>query len=287
MPSELAGQPYILTADSDKAETGSAVLKFSVNRPCYVYILRDSRGTAEGGGEPPAWLSNGFLKLEDQKVDVSDEDMVSMVVYRSGMAMSGQITLGGNGDPPSTGYEHNYVVVVAPAEEHASEGTGVVALSIPSETGGTEGYEGSMGFSFHVNAPIFVMDLGVFNPGGAAPLPNALSCRLYNMETGELIAQQAFTQENRGDAQGGSLFKALRQPVQLPAGFKGVLAADGYGPEFMNGNSEGAAPVWTFNNDGGKVTFGGDALFGAKGAMPDEVAGPPGNRFAAATMRFT
>jgi len=33
-------------------------------------------------------------------------------------------------------------VVVAPSEEHATEGTGVVALSIPSETGGTEGYEG-------------------------------------------------------------------------------------------------------------------------------------------------
>jgi hypothetical protein len=68
---------------------------------------------------------------------------------------------------------------------------------------------------------------------------------------------------------------------------QGVLAADGYGPEFMNGNSEGAAPAWSFNNDGGKVTFGGEALFGAKGAMPDQVAGPPGNRFAAATMRYT
>jgi len=40
------------------------------------------------------------------------------------------------------GYESNYVVVVAPSEEHATEGMGVVALSIPSETGGTEGYEG-------------------------------------------------------------------------------------------------------------------------------------------------
>ena len=183
--------------------------------------------------------------------------------------------------------QNNYVVAVAPAEEHRTEGVGVVALSIPSETGGTEAYEGAMGFSFTVNAPVFILDLGVFNPLGSAPLPGALSCRLYNMQTGELLAQQAFTEENRGDLQGGSLFKALRQPVQLPAGFKGVLAADGYGPNIKNGNSEGAAPAWTFNNDGGKVTFGGDALFGAKGEMPTEVAGPPGNRFAAATMRFT
>jgi hypothetical protein len=287
VPAEIAGQPYIMTADSDKGETGSAALKFTLNRPAYIYILFDSRGTADGGGEPPAWVSNGFMKLEDDKAEVSDDEMGFMAIYKSGMAMSGQVTLGGNADPPSTGYGHNYVVAVAPAEEHATEGTGVVALSIPSETGGTEGYEGSMGFSFTVNAPVFILDLGVFNPGGSAPLPTTLSCRLYNMETGELIAQQAFSQTNRGDAKGGALYKALRQPVQLPEGFKGVLAADGYGPDFMNGNSEGAAPTWTFNNDGGKITFGGDALFGAKGEMPDEVAGPPGNRFAAATMRFT
>ena len=220
VPAEISGQPYIMTADSDKGETGSSALTFVVNRPSYVYVLRDSRGTAAKGGEPPAWLSNGFMKMEDQMAEVSDEEMGSMVVYRSGMAMSGQITLGGNADPPSQGYEANYVVAVAPAAEHATEGTGVIALSIPSETGGTEGYEGSMGFTFTVNAPIFVLDLGIFNPTGPAPLPNALSCRLYNMETGELIAQSAFTQENRGDPKGGALFKALRQPVQLPAGFQ-------------------------------------------------------------------
>jgi hypothetical protein len=246
----------------------------------------DSRGPAEKGGEPPAWLSNGYVKL-DEKAEVSDSGMGEMVVYRSGMQVSGLVTVGGCADPPSQGYEHNYVVAVAPAQEHATDGTGTVALSIPGETGGTEGYEGSMGFSFTVNAPIFVLDLGVFDPVGAAPLTTVLSCRLYNMETGELLAQQAFSQTNRGDLKGGALFKALRQPVQLPAGFKGVLAADGYGPDFMNGNSEGAAAAWTFNNDGGKVTFGGDALFGAKGEMPDEVAGPPGNRFAAATMLYT
>jgi hypothetical protein len=65
-----------------------------------VYVLRDERGTAAKGGEPPAWLANGFIKL-DEPAEVSDEEMGSMVVYRSGMAMSGQITLGGNADPPS------------------------------------------------------------------------------------------------------------------------------------------------------------------------------------------
>ena len=40
-----------------------------------------------------------------------------------------------------------------------------------------------------------------------------------------------------------------------------------------NGNSEGAAPSWSFDNDGGKITFGSDALYGEKGEMPSEVAG--------------
>jgi hypothetical protein len=149
VPTEIAGQPYVMTAESDKGATGNAVLKFTVNRPSYVYILYDSRGTAAKGGEPPAWVSNGFVKL-DQAAEVSGGGMGEMAVYRSGMQMSGQITVGGNADPPAQGYQNNYVVAVAPAEEHGTDGTGVVALSVPSETGGTEGYEGSMGFSFTV-----------------------------------------------------------------------------------------------------------------------------------------
>ncbi|EKX33333.1 hypothetical protein GUITHDRAFT_166504 [Guillardia theta CCMP2712] len=286
VPAEISGQPYILTANEDKGLSGTTELVFHVNRPCFVYVLRDIRGTAAGGGQPPSWLANGFVKL-DSVVEVSDSDMGSMAIYKSGMAMSGRISLGGNGAPPSVGYENNYVVVVAPSEEHATSGVGVIGLKIPADTEGNEAYEGSMGFSFTVNSPIYVMDLGVFNPLGSAPLPGTLSCRLYNMQTGELIAQQAFTEENRGDMKGGALYKALRSPVQLPAGFQAVIAADGYGSEMKNGNSEGAAPSWSFDNDGGKITFGSDALYGEKGEMPSEVAGSPGNRFAAATFRYT
>ena len=240
VPAEISGQPYILTANEDKGLSGTTELVFHVNRPCFVYVLRDIRGTAAGGGQPPSWLANGFVKL-DSVVEVSDsvsrngcdwlscvifshQDMGSMAIYKSGMAMSGRISLGGNGAPPSVGYENNYVVVVAPSEEHATSGVGVIGLKIPADTEGNEAYEGSMGFSFTVNSPIYVMDLGVFNPLGSAPLPGTLSCRLYNMQTGELIAQQAFTEENRGDMKGGALYKALRSPVQLPAGFQAVIA---------------------------------------------------------------
>lgn len=75
--------------------------------------------------------------------------------------------------------------------------------------------------------------------------------------------QIVFTPENGGDRDGAGRFKALRQPLSLRAGFKGVLAADGYGPTVKNGNSEGAAPTWTLNTDAGKVDYGTEALFGS------------------------
>jgi len=285
VPPELGGQPYIETSDEDKSLTGLSVMSFRVNRPAFIYILKDSAGTEAGGGVLPPWLANGFQAVEGVVLTASDG--TTFDVFRSGMAMSGVVQLGGNGNSPSAGFAHNYVVVAAPSEEHASEGVGTVALSFPEGAGGNEAFDGSMGFSFTAEAPIHILDLGVFNPlPSSAMLPVTLSCRLYNMATGELIAQQAFTPDNPGDVQHGGRYKALRQPISLPAGFQGVVAADGFTDEYQNGNSEGETPAWNFDTDGGKVSYGADALFGVVGEMPTEVAGTPGNRFAAASMRF-
>lgn len=285
LPPELAGQAYILTADADKGSTASPSVTFSVNRPAFIYVLRDSKGTSAQGGKSPAWLSNGFVK-QDYTVTVSDP-MGTMTVYKSGLPLTGLVQLGGNGAAPSAGYEHNYVVVVAASESHASpDGMGEPALRISGGTGGNQEFTGSMGFGFNVTQAVYVLDLGVFDPlpEGVA-INGTLSCRLYNGATGALVAEQYFNAENPGDLQGGTLFKALRQPLLLPAGFRGVIAADGYGPGLKNGNSEGAAAAWPFDASG-KIVFDGDALFGEKGQMPDEVAGPPGNRFAAANFKY-
>jgi hypothetical protein len=99
-----------------KGCTPSPALTFVVNKPSFVYVLRDSRGTAANGGAIPAWLASGFVKL-NKAVEVTDDGL--MVVYRSGSAMSGRITLGGNADPPSQGYEANYAVLVAPVPQLA------------------------------------------------------------------------------------------------------------------------------------------------------------------------
>mmetsp|Transcript_40115 Transcript_40115/g.78627 ORF Transcript_40115/g.78627 Transcript_40115/m.78627 type:complete len:597 (+) Transcript_40115:22-1812(+) len=285
VPAILSGQPYILTKSTRYTSRRSDELQFDVNRPSYIYVLLDSRSTSEKGGQAPGWIASGFNKVDD-KVEVSDADMGEMVVYKSGMPVSGTVTLGGAKDSPASGARRNYVVVAVPAKEHGSVGMGTVAVNIPAGTEGTEAFEGSMGLTFTVVQPIHVLDLGVFNPLGQAALPTTLSCRLYNAETGALMAEVAFAPGNKGDPEGGMLFKALRQPITLPAGFKGVLAADGYGATFKNGNSEGNAPTWSLNTDGGKVEYGSEAIFGTKGAMPTQVSGPPGNKFAAATMRF-
>jgi len=42
------------------------ITDFVAGRLSYVYVLYDSRGTADKGGLPPTWLTTGFTKLEDQ-----------------------------------------------------------------------------------------------------------------------------------------------------------------------------------------------------------------------------
>jgi len=285
IPPELSGQAYVMTADADKGSSQNPAVTFSVNRPSFIFVLRDLKGTSEGGGKSPAWLSNGFVK-QAYTVKVSDP-LAEMAVYKSGLPLTGLVQLGGNGAPPSIGYEANYVVAVAAAEDHASpEGMGEQALRISAGTGGNQEFDGSMGFAFNATQSVYILDLGVFDPmPEGAPLNGTLSCRLYNMLTGALLAEQYFNAENPGDLTGATLYKALRQPLLLPAGFRGVITADGYGPGLKNGNSEGAAPSWAFDTSG-KILFDGDALFGEKGKMPDKVAGPPGNRFAAANFKF-
>jgi hypothetical protein len=59
--------------------------------------------------------NNGGLETQ-----VSDTAMGFMALYKSGMPVSGQVTLGGNRAATSSGSLSNYVVVVAPAQEHGS-----------------------------------------------------------------------------------------------------------------------------------------------------------------------
>jgi hypothetical protein len=55
-----------------------------------------------------------------QTIQVTDEGMGFMAIYKSGMPVSGTVTLGGNRAPTASGALDNYVVVVAPSQEHGS-----------------------------------------------------------------------------------------------------------------------------------------------------------------------
>ena len=52
-PQELSGQAYVMTADADKGSVRSPAVTFSVNRPSFIFVLRDLKGTSEGGGKVP------------------------------------------------------------------------------------------------------------------------------------------------------------------------------------------------------------------------------------------
>lgn len=120
VPSALSGQPYIQTRAADFGDMSDEALKFTLNRPAFVYVLVDTRGTSLSGGQAPQWLSGGFQKMPDMHVGVSDAEMGSMVVFKSGMPMSGEVTLGGQHATPASGAKDSYVVVVAPAKEVGS-----------------------------------------------------------------------------------------------------------------------------------------------------------------------
>jgi hypothetical protein len=100
------------------------------------------------------------------------------------------------------------------------------------------------------------------------------------------MASLEFTTENPGELIESSRFKDLPQPVALPAGFKGVIAASGYGPDERLYNSASSIPQ-RLTYDGGSLLFVGSGRYGGAGQFP---ATPDGdslpNRYAAGTFYF-
>jgi hypothetical protein len=113
LPAPLRDGLLIMTADDDKEATGADFLSFEVGQSVTVYVLHDSRGEEEKGGTPPGWLSDGFERVEGWSVPTSDQAMGYFAVWRADFD-AGVVQLGGNADPPASGQEANYVVIVLP-----------------------------------------------------------------------------------------------------------------------------------------------------------------------------
>ena len=162
-----------------------------------------------------------------------------------------------------------------------------IAYQVPFGTTGNQAFTGSLGMDFNVNVPIVITELGVFADGGNG-LSQPLYARIFNRATGHQVGPTVdFDLGTVDPLIGGSRFKALSAPIILPAGFQGMIEADGFGPGQLNGNSAGATPVWTTNSDGGAISFvGGGSYDGTGGVFPTTPDSGPANRYAAGTFEF-
>lgn len=150
---------------------------------------------------------------------------------------------------------------------------------------GTQDFGGSIGMDFDVVKPVKVTRLGVFDDG-ADGIYLPLTAVLYNRDTGEPMASLEFTSEDPGELIDSSRFKDLPQPVSLAGGFKGVIAASGYGLDERLYNNAQAIPE-RLTYDGGSLLFVGSGRYGEAGQFPTTPdGGSLPNRYAAGTFYF-
>lgn len=121
VPARFQGLDYMLTANNDKASSGSSFIGFDVDRDVLVYV-----GHVGTPDEVPAWLAG----WNDENVQIATTDRKLHVYSRRFPA--GKVILGGNEDAGRS----MYVVILEPDTGNAG-GTG--GSSGGSGTGGTGG----------------------------------------------------------------------------------------------------------------------------------------------------
>lgn len=112
VPAALEGQEFIRTANDDKDVTADDFLTFTLTRDAIVYVLYDMRSITL-----PEWLADNSWEMTNSFV-VTD-DIIRRVYQKAFQA--GEITLGGNAQPPMTDPLSNYNVVVSPGDITLSE----------------------------------------------------------------------------------------------------------------------------------------------------------------------
>lgn len=130
----------------------------------------------------------------------------------------------------------------------------IVAYDVPAGLvgafGGTQYY--ALGMEFDVVEPVYVTALGAFDSGsdgnfgdGTVPVRVAIFDRASQQPVTPIFS---FSTADPGTALDGSRFKDLLAPVLLPAGFQGVIVADGYNGSRAerNGNISNQTQTWSF-----------------------------------------
>ena len=162
--------------------------------------------------------------------------------------------------------------------------TGQVSYIVNAGQTGNQQHPYNLGMDFDVNTTVTITHLGVFDEGSDG-LTRPLIATLYNRADSTIVAQLNFPVGATGTLIGGSRFLALPSPIVLPAGFVGVISAEGYGAGEQNGNGMGIP--WSTNSAGGALTFVGGGRYSlAPGVYPANGDGGPANRYAAGTFLF-
>ncbi len=171
----------------------------------------------------------------------------------------------------------------------------VVSHQVPEGTEGNQAFGGSLGMDFEVNTAIVITRLGVFDDASDG-LNRVITARLWSMDDGAELASIEFTPEDPGELAGGSRFKSLEHAIELPAGFRATIVAEGYGDDDpatedvdereRNGNRNiGPLDLATDSADC-SISFTG-SRFGDAGAFPAAFnAAAVTNAFAAGTFEY-
>jgi hypothetical protein len=112
VPPLLEGQEFIRTANDDKKADDDDFLTFTLTEDAIIYVLYDMRSIGL-----PEWLADAAWEMTDSFV--ATDDVIRRVHQKEFPA--GEVTLGGNAQPPMTGPMSNYNVVVSSTDKTSSE----------------------------------------------------------------------------------------------------------------------------------------------------------------------
>ncbi len=196
---------------------------------------------------------------------------------------AGGYPMGGADNGPVNRYASGTFEFEAPGETPLSSGAAYVV-----ETGiaGNQAFGGTLGMDFDAEADIDITHLGVFDDGSDG-LNLTITARLFDRDSQAELASAVFTPEDAGELIGGSRFKELAEPVSVPAGFHGLIAASGYG-EGETLVNRGVVPGVTTDSHGCLIAFVGTGRWGVDPALfPDNVNSSfVANPFGAGTFQF-
>ncbi|MBI4606769.1 MAG: fibronectin type III domain-containing protein [Planctomycetes bacterium] len=157
-----------------------------------------------------------------------------------------------------------------------------IAYVVPSGTAGARVDGVPLGMDFDVELDVQLTRLGAFDSAGDG-LARPITVKVYDRDTEAVLAAMDFTPEDPGTLLNSSRFKRLDAPVEVSAGTRCSVVAEGYG----DGEPAGELGPWTTDPGPCSLFFVGKARSG----VPLTLLPPPNadgrtDQYAAGTFEF-